>query len=234
MAHRKPKSLNRMTLALAFLLPLISKGHATAQTIGQWDIIGLKPGMSKPEVMSKVKAHNPSLKIYPQAGNPSADQVNEIAPWQTEQFELYFTTTTHQLFALSRSTSFHKGQEPLITKVLQELRAKFGPESSNMGGFDLRWVVRPDGTRAASYGYGCQLVDFSNWIRPDELSNACITTLEVNLLPSPSNPRLLSSLGESLFEIAPLKQEIEAQQAARNKLKEEEVKKAKGINPPQL
>jgi hypothetical protein len=134
-----------------------------------FDILGMKLGMSVAEIQAAIKAHNPSLPIDIRK-QPINDQKLGVGKFMEilaagppytgglpaqEIIEVAFTVTQPgRAFYIVRRAPFPPNQRPLVDKTVQQVREKYGPESSqdvNSAGItDVSWVFDKAGKQLIS------------------------------------------------------------------------------------
>ena len=125
----------------------------------QFDILGMKLGMSIAEIEAAIKAYNPALRI-----NVVSRDINDVrlgggviqnviqivdagdVPVQgspLEDIKVAFTVTEpNRAFYIRRETRFPDDKQPLIDEIAQQLREKYGREPmSSLNGTALDWVI---------------------------------------------------------------------------------------------
>jgi hypothetical protein len=106
-----------------------------------FDILGMKLGMSVPEIEAAIKAYDPAREISRvknqidgRLGGGKFIQ-HVMAPRQNpgkfpEGITVGFTVTEpSKAFYIGRDTTFLAGEQPLRANMVQQLREKYGPES---------------------------------------------------------------------------------------------------------
>jgi hypothetical protein len=161
-----------LSFALFLILMEISSPLRAAQGPSNpagFDILGMKLGMSVTEIEAAIKAHNPSLPIDirkqpindlklgvgkfmeilaagpPYTGGLPAQEIIEVAFTMTQPGRAFF---------IARRAPFPPNQRPLVDKTVQQVREKYGPESSqdvNSAGItDVSWVFDKAGKQLFS------------------------------------------------------------------------------------
>jgi hypothetical protein len=121
---------------------------STAQTRpdpSQFDVIGLKLGMSADEAQAAIRAHDPKILIQAFKakgvdGKISIQVVHAIKRanprdyMPSEEIIVSFTQTQPgKAYAIGRSVYFAKGEQPLKTAVLKQLFDKYGSPTESSG-----------------------------------------------------------------------------------------------------
>jgi hypothetical protein len=117
----------------------------TSPDPSQFDVVGLKLGMSADEVQATIRAHDPKILIQAFKakgvdGKISIQVVHAIKRahprdyMPSEEIIVSFTQTQPgKAFAIGRSVYFAKGEQPLKTAVLKQLFDKYGSPTESSG-----------------------------------------------------------------------------------------------------
>jgi hypothetical protein len=126
------------------------------------DIVGIKIGVSEPEAVAALKAHNPRLVVnetphrlegLPKAVMPAVTaQAMPSGDQEGETVNMVFTMAPgpEKLWGIQRITSYPAARRPSTAATLDALRKKYGPENvpNNQSGLqtvNIAWVFGPDG-----------------------------------------------------------------------------------------
>jgi len=242
-----------------------------------FDILGMKLGMSIEEIQAAIKAHDPTLEIIITEGtmgllNSGNDTMlvgdkfvhflqanrNRATDPILEFISVAFTVTEpRRAFYIGRSTKFPPEQQPLTDKTVQQLREKYGTESSLLGSGAnsyvriLDWVfdkagkqlvpkngkqlfLTPDHACAQSISYGRSFL-IGGLVAPGSYSPECGADLRVKLELS-TNPNLLSALFEQLtgdsIAVDDIQKLMAEAKAAKEQQRQQQEQKASGVKAP--
>jgi hypothetical protein len=215
-----------------------------APDLAGFDILGMKLGMSVAEIQAAIKAYNPSLSINSYSYRTSDKlggkyvewvQVNRAQSGIQKEISAGFTVTQpSRAFYVGRSTQFPEGQQPLMDKTLQQLREKYGPESTLFGTglIAVNWVFDKAAKQLSRTVF--ETVEYGD-TRIPRFAPEYATHLVIFLQPS-TNPHLLGQLSEKLTgdsiavdDIQKLMAEVKAEQERQQ---QEQEQKASGVKAP--
>lgn len=250
-------------LALMYVDSPLRAAEATPDPAG-FDILGMKLGMSVEEIQAAIKAHNPALKITMTKipitnvndGTGArlmvstfvqvASQTDPRARDFREFIAVAFTATQPgRAFYIGRKTKFPVGQQPLMDNTVQQLREKYGPETSSAfrGNTAFNWMFDKAGKRfnAACGGgpgaisYGSNLFADAGLVTPRIYWPQCGIELAASLEPQ-GNTNLLSELVEQLvgdsIAVDDIQKFIAEAKAEQERQRQEQNQKASGVKAP--
>jgi hypothetical protein len=193
----------------------------------QFDVIGLKLGMSADEVQATIRAHDPKIliqafkakgvdgKIFIQVVHAIKHPDPRVLP--SEEIIVLFTQTQPgTAFAIGHSLYFAKGEEPVKSTVLKQLFDKYGspPYSVDLVDYIYKWIFdnnnKPVLQPNVCYDHNAQSISmgtFGSGISgsltiPTSFSAECGVNLTVALSRdfSSLNPDLIRFLHQVLFD----------------------------------
>ncbi|HEX3885413.1 MAG TPA: hypothetical protein VHW66_22355 [Stellaceae bacterium] len=241
-----------------------------------FDILGMKLGMSVEEIQAAIKAHNPALDIMmtkipitevidaqgTRLGVGTFVQFAAQSDLRTPDFPEFiavaFTTSQPaRAFYIGRKTKFPVGQQPLMDKAVQQLREKYGPESSAaFRDTAFNWIFDKAGKQSAprasnrfdaaceggpgSVSYGRRLFVTAALASPQSYWPGCGIELAVSLTPvfkaPEGNTNLLSELDEHLvgdsIAVDDIQKLIAEAKAGMVQQRHRQEEKASGVKAP--
>lgn len=219
-----------------------------------FDILGMKLGMSVAQIEAAIRAYNPALEMRidkkqlndQRLGVGKFVQIVQASRRGTDAFEsisvLFTVTQPGRAFYIGRFTNFTPEHQPLTDKTVQQLREKYGPESSffsSTGLISIDWVFDKTGKqlipKADKQLYEpcasapSSLINFDGaqgaaWfaflMSPESNPTGCGINLKVGSLPS-TDTHLLQSLNEQLDGKSIAADDIQKLMAEAKALKEQ-------------
>ena len=256
---KRAAAFSATLLALIYISSPLSAAVAAPAPAG-FDILGMKLGMSVAQIEAAIRAYDPSLTIVVTKhltndqrlgdGNyvqwVQAQRANPQDPYKEEISAGFTVAQPGRAFYVGRHTDFHPAQRPLADQTVQQLRAKYGPESVSSNGDSFYWAFDKGGkqlvaktptqlsrTCPQTFAYGGAAGSISTFGVP-RFSPACGIDLSVILGPVPGT-KLLFRLSEQLMgdsmAVDDIQKLMAEATAAQGRQRQQQEQKASGVRP---